>query len=256
VLRPGDGRVQEDAVVAELHRARGVGGRPDAGVDDQREVGDQLADEAEGVGVHEPHPAPDGGRQRHHGGAAEVGQLAGGDGVVAAVGEDVEAVADELVGRLQELNGVGVERLVVADHLQLDEVGGERLAGELRGEDGLAGGVAAGGVGQEVERPADGRGARAEGAEEGLPLACQIDAPHGHRHELRARGVDRVEERLEAGVAARPEEHARGEREPAGLPRVGRRTTDDGRRGAVGARGAVSVFVPHVHRLLNRPARP
>ena len=41
-------------------------------------------------------------------------------GIVAAVGEDREAVRDQLLGGVEELDRVGQEGAIVADDLQLD----------------------------------------------------------------------------------------------------------------------------------------
>ena len=67
-------------------------------------------------------------------------------------GQDDEAVVDELLGGLEQRGRVGQQRALVADDLELDPVGLERLAGELRGQHGVAGGEAAGGVGQQLAR--------------------------------------------------------------------------------------------------------
>ena len=39
----GDGRVEQDAVIAQLHRLRRMGGQADAGVDDERNIREMLA---------------------------------------------------------------------------------------------------------------------------------------------------------------------------------------------------------------------
>ena len=61
-------------------------------------------------------------------------------------GQHREALVDELLGRLEQRGRVGQQRALVADHLELDPVGLERLAGELGGEHRVARGEAAGGV--------------------------------------------------------------------------------------------------------------
>ena len=72
-------------------------------------------------------------------------------GVVGRVGEHDEALVDELLGGAQQLGRVGQQRVLVADHLELDPVGGEGLAREPGGEHRVARGVAAGGVGQQLD---------------------------------------------------------------------------------------------------------
>ena len=90
-----------------------------------------LDDQAQVVGVADPHAGADRRAERHHRGAADVLEPAGQDRVVVGVGEHDEAVVDELLGGLQQLGRVGQQRAVVADHLELDPVGLERLAGQL-----------------------------------------------------------------------------------------------------------------------------
>ena len=51
---------------------------------------------------------------------------------------------------LERRRDVGEERALVADHLELDQLGAEQLAPEPRGGDRVLDGVAAGGVGQDA----------------------------------------------------------------------------------------------------------
>ena len=110
----------------------------------------RLADQGDVVRVADPHAAADRRAERHHRGAAEVGQAPRQHGIIGRVGEHHEAVVDELLGGAQQLGRVGQQRVLVADHLELDPVGLERLARELRGEHGIARGVAAGRVRQQL----------------------------------------------------------------------------------------------------------
>ena len=68
--------------------------------------------------------------------------------IVVGVRQHHEAVGDQLLGRVEQLDRVGQQGALVGDHLELDPVGLQRLAGQLGGQHGLAGGEAAGGVGQ------------------------------------------------------------------------------------------------------------
>ena len=151
VLGARDRARAQHGVAAELHRQRGVGGRADAGVEDHRDA-DALADEREVVGVADAHAAADRRAERHHRRAADVLQAPGEHGSSFVYGQHDEAVVDELLGRLQQLGRVGQQRAVVADHLELDPVGLERLARQPGGHDGVARRVAAGGVGQQLAR--------------------------------------------------------------------------------------------------------
>ena len=150
--------------------------------------------------------------QRHDGRAADVLQAAGEDRIVVGVGQDDEAVGHELLGRQQQLGRVGQQRALVADDLELDPVGLERLAGQLRGEHGVAGRVAAGGVGQQLDAAVlehvDERAARR-----------RVDAPQGDGDELGTRGADGLGQRLQAREAAGAEDQARAQRAPGDLER-------------------------------------
>ena len=119
-----------------------------------------LGDDRDVVGVADAGAGADRRAERHHRGAAGLLEAAGEDRVVVGVGEDGEALADQGLGGVEQLDRVGVEGAVVADHLELDPVGLEGLAGEPRGADGVARGEAAGRVWQGEEAEA-GRSRRA-----------------------------------------------------------------------------------------------
>ena len=110
-----------------------------------------FADQGDVVRVADAHAAADRRAERHHRGAADVDQPAREHGVVGRVGQHHEAVVDELLGGPQQLGRVGQQRVLVADHLELDPVGLERLAREPGREHGVARGVAAGGVRQQLD---------------------------------------------------------------------------------------------------------
>ena len=109
-----------------------------------------LDDQLDVVRVADAEPGADRRAERHHRRAAGVLQLAGQDRVVVGVRQHDEAVGDQAFGRVEQLDRVGQQGALVGDHLQLDPVGLQRLPGQLGGEHRLAGGVAAGGVGQDA----------------------------------------------------------------------------------------------------------
>ncbi len=74
--------------------------------------------------------------------------------------------------------------MLVADDLDLYPVGETDLAAEAGGTDGLVGGVAAGGVGQEEVA------AGIDEVEEGLGGAVEVDAANGYGDHLGAGGLD------------------------------------------------------------------
>ena len=127
ILGARDGAGQQHGVAAGLHRERRVRGGADAGVEDHRHARG-LDDQPQVVGVGDAHAAADRRAERHHRRAAGVLEPAREDRVVARVGQDGEAVGDELLGGVEQLRRVGQQRLVVADHLELDPARLERLA--------------------------------------------------------------------------------------------------------------------------------
>ena len=225
-----DGGGGEDGGAAELHRQGGVGGGADAGVEDDRDLG-ALGDDRDVVRVADAGAGADRRAERHHGGAADLLEAAGEDRVVVGVGEDGEAVGDELLGGVDELDRVGEEGAVVADHLELDPVGLEGLAGELGGADGVAGGVAAGGVGEDEE-------AEAVDHVEDRAAGGGVDAAQGDGDDLGAGGGQRLFHLLERAEAAGAGDQARGPLAVAERPGLGPALDrgEDLDRGAVGER--------------------
>ena len=207
----GDRARAQDAVAAELHRERRVARGADARVEDHRDAR-PLDDQRDVVRVADPHARADRRAERHHRRAADVLEAAGEDRVVVRVGQDGEAVVDELLGGEQQLGRVGQQRAVVADDLELDPVGLERLAGELGRHDRVAGGEAAGGVRQQLDAAlVEDVGERA--------ARLRVDPAQRDRDELGARRADRLGERLQPLEAARAEDQARAQRAPAELER-------------------------------------
>src|SRR4029077_11261893 len=126
IARAGDGRVHEDGVAAQLERLAGVRRGADAGVDDHRDAAllDDDPEVARGAGAE---PRADGRGQRHDRDAAELLQPLAGDGVVGDVGHHLEAVRDQQPRRLDRGGHVGEQRLLVAQHLELQQRGDNRL---------------------------------------------------------------------------------------------------------------------------------
>ena len=111
----------------------------------------------------------------------------------------------------------GSRVLVVADHLELDPVGLERLASEARGGDRVARREAAGGVGQH-------EAARRRRARPAATRARRVDAAHRNRGHLGARGLHGCRHRLEVAKAARADDQARRELRSA-ISRPGMRSS-------------------------------
>ena len=155
-----------------------------------------LDDDLDVVRVADAHPGADRRAERHHGGAAHVLEAAGEDRVVVGVGQDREALVDQCLGRLDQLDRVGEEGAVVADHLELDPVGLERLARETGGAHRVARRVAA-------RRCSGGRTAR--GASITLQRrarAQRVDAAQRDGDDLGPRGDQRPLHHLQRAKAA------------------------------------------------------
>jgi hypothetical protein len=196
-----DGACHEHRVAAELHRQRGVRGGADAGVEDHRDRR-AFEDQRKVVGVLDSHAASDRRAEWHHGRTADCLESLGEDRIVVCVWQHHEAIVDEFLGGAQELPGVRQERLLVADHLELDPVRLERLAGESGGHHGVARGVAAGGVWQDevpglIEHLDQRTGRR------------RIDTSHGNGNDLRAARTERPFQRVGIAKASRPGDQPR-----------------------------------------------
>ena len=99
----------------------------------------RLDDHLDVVRVADAQPGADRRAQRHHRRAAHLLQLAGQHRVVVGVGQHGEPVVDQLLGRVQQLDRVGQQGALVGDHLELDQVGLQRLAGQPGGQHRLGG---------------------------------------------------------------------------------------------------------------------
>ena len=120
-------------------------------------------------------------------------------------------------------------------------------------EDGVAGGVTAGGVGQqEASAPPQ----RSE--EGGLVGLGGIHAPHGYGDDLCTRGLDGPHERVEAPITAGPHEEAGREAAPrddetlvGGLELRERVSGSDRIHGGVRRSGLGGAAIPRRHRACN-----
>ena len=142
--------------------------------------------------------------ERHHGRRAGVRELAARNRIVIAIGQHHEAATHQRLGGAQQFLDIRVEQFAVADHLELDPVGLERLAGELRREDRILRGVAAGRVRQQMH-PAF------EQLAEALVVARETDAAHRRGCHLSAARRERIEHHLAVGITCRPEKQAGSE---------------------------------------------
>ena len=124
--------------------------------------------------------------------------------ILGAIGEDLEAVAAERACRFDEPEHVGLQRVVVGDHLKLDPIRLEQLARHLRRRDRLARRVAAGRIRQDAgPRPFTSSQKRCAAASRAA-FAAEGNRQHGRAWPLRRRGAGyraRDKARCRAGAA-------------------------------------------------------
>ena len=85
---------------------------------------------------------------RHHHLAAGIDQPHRDAEIFGAIGKHLKAVLDQDRGGFDQADHVGLQRVVVGDHFELDPGRAEQFARELCGGHGLAHAAAAGGVRQ------------------------------------------------------------------------------------------------------------
>jgi hypothetical protein len=196
-------------VRAELHRERDVRRGADARVDDHGDL-DELEEDPDRVRVQDALPRSDGRARGHHALRAELREPDAEARVVRRVDEDVEALMDELLRRLERADGIGQERLRIAEDLELHELRREKLARELGGAD----------RGLRVEAAGRVREDRVAGSVEVVEerragIRVEVHAADGDGDAARSAREERLFHELEGGVLARPDEQPRFEREVA-----------------------------------------
>ena len=86
---------------------------------------------AQAEDVVEPAPEPIGAPQGISTSAAGLEQALGDDEILRHIGKHLEAVAAQNAGRLDQAEHVGLQRVGLADHLELDPGRAEKLARHL-----------------------------------------------------------------------------------------------------------------------------
>src|SRR5262249_45062109 len=151
---------------------------------------------------------------RHDGRRSHIGELAADHRILGAIGQHHEALRHQRLGGANELLGVGIEELAVADHLDLDPVRFQRLARELGREDRVLRGLAARRVGQEMDVLGD-------EIDQALVIARKADpSDRGGRH-LAAARLERIEHQLAVGITGGAEEQARAKLAAGNHKRIG-----------------------------------
>jgi hypothetical protein len=126
----GDAGVEEHAVATQLHGDRHVAGRAHAGIDDDGivriaalgRVLEALQDHDDGGRVGDAPATANGAAGRHDAGGPGVADPGGHDRIVTGVAHDREAVGHELPACFQRADGIGQQRLLVAEDLELHPV--------------------------------------------------------------------------------------------------------------------------------------
>ena len=221
----GDRRVEQHAVDTQFHRRGHVAGCAHARIHDDRIVGITLLQilhaDPQIVGVEDALPGADRAARRHDAGSPQILEAFCHDRIVAGVDEHGESLPHQPLGGLERADGIGQERPLVAEDLELHPLGtgvaqfAEQLAAEPGDANRIVSGVAAGGVWQQhVARRVD----MVENV-----FAGGIDepfAPYRHGDTIRAGGL---EARLHLGMArifARAHDQPAGQGHPTNTQRL------------------------------------
>ncbi|GCC43865.1 hypothetical protein chiPu_0027953, partial [Chiloscyllium punctatum] len=177
--------------------------RAQAGIDHQRDVGQAVAQKFQRVAVGDAFGAADWSCPRHHHLAAGFDQARGDREILGAIGEHFKAVLDQDSGGLDQADDVGLQRVVVGDHLELDPGRAEQFARELGSGDRLAHAAAARGVRQHGDAElAD------QGPERIAGLAASGFTAERYGDDAGAGGADRVLHDRRRGVERRADQQA------------------------------------------------
>ena len=180
-----------------------MAGQAQPGVHHQRDVGERGPQGSKSARIVQSLTGPDRRAPGHEHPAAGVHEPLGKHLILGRVGEDLEAVGAQRLGGLHQAERIGLQRIGVTDHFELDPVGLEIFARHAGGGDGLAGGVAACRVGQNMNAE------RADDIPEGLSTLTL--APERDRGD---RGTTFAEGRFHHGrrrIARRAEHHGGGQ---------------------------------------------
>ncbi len=173
ILGGGDGGVHEDSVIAKLHRDGRVRCSADAGVHNQRNVGDHLAQDAEVGQILDAQAAADRRTHRHNSGRSGVDQAARVHQIVVGIGQHDESFFHQHPRSFEEPGVIGEQRLLIADDFEFHPVRQAHLAAQAGGADRLIGRIAGGGIGQQEKLGS------VDMIEQGfLRSIGEIDAPH------------------------------------------------------------------------------
>ncbi|EWS52526.1 hypothetical protein X551_04688 [Methylibium sp. T29] len=193
-------------------------GRAESGVDDQCGVRQAFAQRAQRERIQQALARADRRAPGHQQRAAGVEQATAADEIVGAVGKHGEAVAHQLRGRRQQLERIGLQRVLVAHHLELEPGRVVELARHVRQLHGLARGAAAGGVGQQA------RAGVAQGLADGGDVAVVAGrrerALEAHGDHLRARRTQRALQHRRRRVAGGAEQETAVQAHAAHLPGI------------------------------------
>ncbi|KUM26236.1 hypothetical protein AU467_23015 [Mesorhizobium loti] len=188
--RLGDSGVQEHGVKAELHDGCRVRWPSEPRIHNQRNAGEMSAHRAQRHDVDRPESRSDRRAPWHQNLAARLKQPFGDDEVVRGIGEYRKAIFAEDARGIDQAEHVRLERVMVADHFELDPRRAKNLARHLRGRDGFLHGMTAGGVRQDPHAERVDQRPEFFAAPAASHFTAQRDRHHRGARRLRSIGED------------------------------------------------------------------
>lgn len=142
--------IEQNGVVAKFHHRHRMGRPADTGIDDQRYIRKSRPHRFQRRQIERSHGAADRRAPGHQHLTAGIQQLLSHDKIVRCIGKYLETIVTENFRRFDQRKNIGLQRVVMADDLQLDPVGLKNLTGHLRRQHRFLDRVATGRVGQDA----------------------------------------------------------------------------------------------------------
>jgi hypothetical protein len=217
IARMGDCGIHQHAVAAEFHRHGGIGRGADAGIDDDRHAG-FGDDDLQVPRIQDAHAGTDQTGQRHDGDTSHALEHARLYGIVRAIDHDAEALADQRLGSAQGFRHVGEQRLLIAQHFELDQIVTiEQFARQTQRAHGLLGRVAARRIGQQGIAPG-----RQHVEQARLAIAGdERRAADRHGDDVGCAGIECARRFRQVAILPGPHQQAGGEAQAADIERIG-----------------------------------
>ena len=123
--------VEQNGIVSKLHYGDCMRRAADTGINNQRYVGETRPHGFQRHQIERSHGATNRCAPRHQNLAARLQQLLGDDQIVGRIGKDLKTIVAEDFSGFHKCKDIGLQRIVMADDLQLDPVGAKHLARHL-----------------------------------------------------------------------------------------------------------------------------